>query len=252
MKSIILCEGKTDAIVISYYLEKTQNWKFLKNASQVNETRDRLVRIPIQDRDSESANWYERDGNHLAIWAIGGQSKFDYALREVMTINKREDADKCFAKIALVTDRDKNADDGPILSSFTGALQACGMEIELSNSKWAASSFQNAFQETLSLSIVTLIIPFDKPGALETFLLDALCEQPDEKHVIDAARQFISSLTSDKYLPNERTRLKADLSTTFAILNPERVFTINDEIMRSIRWEEYSTVQSGFRLLEQV
>lgn len=30
MKSIILCEGKTDAILISYYLEKTQNWKFKK------------------------------------------------------------------------------------------------------------------------------------------------------------------------------------------------------------------------------
>lgn len=218
----------------------------------MNETKDRLFRIPVQDKGSESANWYERDGNHLAIWAIGGQSKFDYAIREVMTINKREDADKGFAKIALVTDRDKNAKDDPILSMFCGTLQACGSEVKLTNNSWATSSFENDFQETLYLSLLTLIIPFDKPGALETFLLDALCEKPDEKHVIDEARKFIASLTTNKYLPNERIRLKADLSTTFAVLNPERVFTINDEIMRSIRWEEYSTIQIGFKLLEQI
>ena len=31
MKSIIFCEGKTDAILLSYYLEKVADWKFSKN-----------------------------------------------------------------------------------------------------------------------------------------------------------------------------------------------------------------------------
>ena len=32
MNRLILCEGKTDAILLSYYLGKTCGWEFCKNA----------------------------------------------------------------------------------------------------------------------------------------------------------------------------------------------------------------------------
>ena len=59
MNKLILCEGKTDAILLSYYLGKTAGWKFVKKGPSG---------LAIQQpNDNESISWYEKDDDYLLI-----------------------------------------------------------------------------------------------------------------------------------------------------------------------------------------
>jgi hypothetical protein len=48
MKEIILCEGKTDAILLSYFLIRKFGWKYIK---------EQVVRLPVNN-ENEVLNWY--------------------------------------------------------------------------------------------------------------------------------------------------------------------------------------------------
>ena len=66
MNKIILCEGETDAILLSYYLGKVAGWKFCKKPP---------ANIAIKpDTFEQSANWYENGDDRLLICAVGGKS----------------------------------------------------------------------------------------------------------------------------------------------------------------------------------
>ena len=97
-----------------------------------------------------------------------------------------------------------------------------------------------------------MIIPFDKEGALETFLLDALSEDKDDKIVVEAAKEFVVDLDSGKYLTRDRDKIKAELGVTFAVIFPDKVFTMMNDLLIEIPWEEYTTVQECFTLLEEI
>ena len=52
MNKIILCEGETDAILLSYYLGKVAGWKFCKKPPAY---------IAIKpDAFEQSVNWYKK------------------------------------------------------------------------------------------------------------------------------------------------------------------------------------------------
>ena len=59
MNKIILCEGETDAVLLSYYLGKVSGWKFCKKAP---------ANIAIRpDAFDQSANWYENGDDRLLM-----------------------------------------------------------------------------------------------------------------------------------------------------------------------------------------
>ena len=65
MNKLILCEGETDAILLSYYLGKVAGWKFCKKPP---------ADIAIKpDTFEQSANWYENGDDRLLICAMGGK-----------------------------------------------------------------------------------------------------------------------------------------------------------------------------------
>lgn len=52
MNKLILCEGKTDAILLSYYLGKIAGWKFVKKGPSG---------LAIQQpNDNELISWYKQ------------------------------------------------------------------------------------------------------------------------------------------------------------------------------------------------
>ena len=53
MRALILCEGKTDAILISYLLCKVSGWKPAKA--------DKKMSISVSEKNNESAYWYSRN-----------------------------------------------------------------------------------------------------------------------------------------------------------------------------------------------
>ena len=52
MNKIILCEGSTDAILLSYYLGKVAGWNFCKKPPK-----DIAIK---EDEFEQSINWYTR------------------------------------------------------------------------------------------------------------------------------------------------------------------------------------------------
>jgi len=67
MKKIILCEGKTDAILLSYFLIRRFGWEYIKG---------QIVGLPI-NKENEVLNWYRNSkypDQELAIWGVGGIS----------------------------------------------------------------------------------------------------------------------------------------------------------------------------------
>ncbi len=64
MKTLILCEGKTDAILISYLLCKMSGW----NPTKAN----KKMSVIVSEKNNEFAYWYVRDDDKLLICGVGG------------------------------------------------------------------------------------------------------------------------------------------------------------------------------------
>ncbi len=65
MNKIILCEGQTDAILLSYYLGKVSGWEFCRKPPK---------NIAIkEDTFDQSINWYKKGDDHLLICGVGGK-----------------------------------------------------------------------------------------------------------------------------------------------------------------------------------
>lgn len=69
MNKLILCEGATDAILLSYYLEKVSGWKFCK------EPKNLAIK---QTNSNESVNWYRKGDDYLLICGVGGKDNFGH------------------------------------------------------------------------------------------------------------------------------------------------------------------------------
>ena len=68
MNSLILCEGATDAILLSYYLKKVSGWTYTAKAPDGLNIRS--------TRGNESVNWYKRGNDYLLICGVGGKDNF--------------------------------------------------------------------------------------------------------------------------------------------------------------------------------
>ena len=69
MNKLILCEGKTDAILLSYYLGCVQQWIPCMRGPK-------NFRISVDEKSGESAYWYQRGEDRLLICGVGGKDKF--------------------------------------------------------------------------------------------------------------------------------------------------------------------------------
>lgn len=72
MKSLILCEGKTDAILLSYYMCHMYGWNPLSSKD-----RKKLKSLSIKaDTPTQNADWCQRNNDYLLICSVGGNSNF--------------------------------------------------------------------------------------------------------------------------------------------------------------------------------
>ncbi|MEK5205347.1 DUF3226 domain-containing protein [Bacillus sp. FSL R10-2789] len=246
MNSLIICEGKTDSILLSYYLKKIKGWSFT--------TKNVPFKQPkLADNDGSVFNWYKLNDNYLGIWGVGGNSQFSTAISEILKINNLlNDESKIISKLVMMTDRDNETEAQKIqeLTSFFNPHSQT--PIELINNNWIDYEYKNSFQEELLMQISCLIIPFTSEGAIETFLLDALSNiDANNLSLIEEIKQFIDSLNSP-YLRRDRDKLKSKFATTLAIMYPEKTFTPIDQLLTSIPWEDYKIIQEGFLILEQM
>lgn len=241
MNRLILCEGKTDAILLSYYLEKVCGWTHTKKAPK-----DLLIR---EDGHNESINWYKKDENMLLICSVGGKNNFDrFFMREIRNPLVKANA---FGKIAIVIDRD-NLTVEEIEQSISEEYKQFISNVQDQN--WTHCEYIDSFGLAQSFEFLLVSIPVDQQGALETALLNAISENEYDKNIVEKSKHFVSQMRSeaDKYITSDRLQLKADLSVTWAIQSPQKVFDFIDEQIRDVHWENSITLRKCFRELEKI
>lgn len=264
MKSIIICEGETDGIILSYYLNKMYGWESVKTENgkaflKKNDNAKKETKISFDFHTaSQKVNWYFREDSLLAICETGGNSQIISAMDEIWSLY--DNLGYTFPdKIVFMTDRDDENIEKNIISDMEkqfnlNSVSLCG---KLENNNWCRAEYEK-YGETKRIDILPLVIPFEKCGAMETFLLDSLAEKNDgEKEIVAACRAFVQSVENvgyvkNKYLTRRGLIPKSEFSSYFAIASPARTFAKGDEILKSVPWEKYNNVQKAFALFEKL
>ena len=241
MNKLILCEGKTDAILLSYYLEKTCGWTH-RNAPK-------SLDIKADEIKGESAYWYRKADESLLICGVGGKDNFGSFFKEkILPIMVDTSA---FSKIAVVTDRD-DREEQSILASFRASLRP--IITDITNDAWVKNNYENSFKQKVSVDFLLTVIPADNEGALETLLLEAICENEYDKAIVKHSIAYIDEIQpiAYEYIHKNRLKLKACLGVTWAIQYPEKLFSFIDAQIRAVKWEESRVLAKCFKQLKNI
>lgn len=241
MNKLILCEGATDAILLSYYLEKTAGWTFCRKPPK-----DLQIK---EDGIEESINWYEKNDDRLLICGAGGKDRIkSFFEKKIMPSIINADS---FEKIALILDRDDKE-----LSSITAHASAIFSPIisSVENNVWVENVYKNAFGQNKIIEMLLVAIPLEHQGALETILLDAIAEEPYDAHIIELTTSFVKMMRAEasKYISSDRKELKARLGVTWAVQYPEKIFKLINEQIKSVEWEKSEVLQKCFSELIKI
>lgn len=239
MNKLILCEGKTDAILLSYYLGQVQQWTPCKRGPKG-------YQISVNEKAMESAYWYQRGSDYLLICAVGGKDNFGRFFTEKVC-SAIKDA-QVFSKVALVTDRDNREVEDiakEVCQEFSPVITQAKQNL------WIENQYNDGYGLEQSLSFLLLVIPFDQQGALETLLLNTIAEDPYDREIVARSIAFVEEIEpyAQRYIKRARLKLKARLGVTWAIQSPGKEFAFIDEQIRSVPWEKFHVLAECFSQL---
>ena len=256
MKRIILCEGRTDAILINYFLKGRFGWTYIE--PQKLKTL-KLPKLPVE-QDNEVFNWYNHSGkpNHeLAIWGVGGIDQMSVKLRHVIDRNRIERTiNNRFEHIVLFFDHD-DMNETECKTLIENWMTNSNLEIlgDLQLGQWrnARIKLSKSLRENYELNILPIVLPPDSPGNLETFLIDSIRDQYDhDKHLVVNAERFIECIPNKPYLNKSRYRPKACLGSILSVMSPDWVFSKLDDRLSRVQWEKIESVMSVYRKLGEL
>lgn len=248
MKRIILCEGKTDAILISYFLKRRFGWLY---------TKEQVLQLPV-NRDNEVLNWYrhpEKQKQKLAIWGVGGIDRLLVRLKNVVERTQIETSpNNRFQRIVLFFDRDiRNEDECVKLIEDWVMNSKLQLLDPLQLGEWVDATTDLSRKqppENYQLSVLSIVLPPDGKGNLEIFLTDALKNHSDaDKHLVEEARAFVGNLPDEPYLTKQRLRSKASLGSILSVMSPDWVFSELDERLALVQWEDIESALNVYQKL---
>ena len=243
MNILVLCEGETDAILISYFLSQKTGWHFIADRPGMN--------LKVEPKKCESANWYQKGKDYLLICGVGGceniGSFFDKYIVAIQQMDYK--AENSFEKVFFIVDRDNKTEEQiekGIIEKITR------MEIKLSSSNWISNTYKSNYDGIEgAFDSYLLIIPENEEGAIENVVLQSISEDEYDKIIVDESNAFVDNVQSkaSKYIGQRRMALKAKLGVVFAIMSPMKVFTFIDELLKQVDWNESEILQKTFEEL---
>jgi hypothetical protein len=251
MKKIILCEGKTDAILISYFLEKFE-WQFSKKVMQIN--------LPV-DKDNEVFSWYRhpnKPDQELAIWGVGGYSNIQPKLKyiiESIQVQPEEQFQNRFNKIVLFIDND-TGNFNEHISDIDEWFKSSGIDLldKIELQEWLNAEVELlGNQQKYPIQLLSIILPTESKGNLEVFLLNALKESSsNDRFLVEEAEKFINKIPKEPYLLKSRLRQKAWLGSVLSVMSPDWVFTSLNERLKKVNWENLELVFTAYQKLRDL
>lgn len=238
MKRIILCEGKTDAFLIGYFLKRKLGWLFT--------TKD-IVKLPVQ-KNNEVLYWYRhqnklKSNQELAIWGVGGIKQIGSKLQQIIDRNRKErNVENRFEKIVIFFDRDQRSQND-CLNMIKTWLNKNNLKSNnrLKLGQWVQASMQlNVVPiQNYNINLLPIVLPPDSPGTLETFLINALKKHSKtDNHLVNTTQKFIQSLPKDPYLNKQRLPDKACMGTILSVISPDWIFFEISNRLEQVEWEQ--------------
>lgn len=247
MKNIIICEGSTDYYLLQYYMREALGWKDNK------QIQSNILRVPGQ----KSRNLI-KNTDILTIMSTGGCSRLTQGLKETLKRNylTPPDLSEMYSKIVIVTDRDDCDTEINFIQSIQGILDNFSVsypEIFCTN-EWLSCEMTSQLGIVEKIDILLLIIPFEQNGAMETFLLNAISNDNSyDKMIIESCNTFVDNIDPEsKYLTSRRYITKAKFDTYFSIRTPAEQYAERQQILKSVRWEQYTQIQTDFLKLSEI
>ncbi|MBQ9211553.1 MAG: DUF3226 domain-containing protein [Clostridia bacterium] len=247
MKSVLICEGQTDATLLQYYLRKALQW---------NDVKDRQKQNHAIKSGTGSSRLLEKNGNELTITASGGSSKIPETMRLVLERIRAASAslEEIYDRIVIITDRDDKLAETNMICQIKSCLAEVNAAIDLRGQQWCSCSIETKLGFTVPIEVLVLVIPYEGEGAIETFLLNAIAAaSPYDKQIIDECVRLVENVDPEKrYLVKRRDIVKAKYDVYFSIRTPVNQFAERQKMLYDIPWEQYDKINDGFQQLAEL
>lgn len=244
MRSVILCEGSTDFVLLQYYMRKVYGWEYKKNDS-----------VLIKGYKARKCV-LKKDCSELNIIGCGGCSRIPGGLQFILDSNSLSAEDEAYDRIVIITDRDEVETESEFETIIATELgkQQIEWKDDISNDKWIDFHYENGQGDNCNAKLLLLVIPFEDTGAMETFLLDAIGKaNPYDAKIISDCNQFVDNVDNQKkYLNKRRYITKAKFDVYFSVRTAAEQFVERQNILKNIPWEDYAEIQNSFKKLDDL
>lgn len=238
MKSIIICEGSTDSVLLQYFLRKAYSWE---------DTKDR---VSLSNR-FKTFRKLEKEGRTLCIGGSGGVGQIKEKLDYILELNSLAADDEEYDKIIVLTDRDEIDTEADFCMDIQRIMSERNIQVRqaIKNDEWVSCKMKNGQGKEIAVDFLLLVVPFEQTGAMETFLLSAIEENDGyDKKIIASGNSFVDSVDPEKrYLTKRRHITKAKFDVYFSVRTAAEQFVERQNILKNMPWEKYLLVQECFK-----
>ena len=244
MRSVILCEGSTDFVLLQHFMRRTYQWEYKSN-KQINIAGQSARECTLQ-----------KDDNTVSIIGCGGGNRLIPCLNYELMLNSVSALGEAYDKIVIITDRDEVLTEQEFSEQIEYQIKVYNGKYSglITNNEWMEFSFINGYGDELKTKLLMLVIPFEETGAMETFLLNAIAEQDEyDKYIINQCNAFVDNVDNQrKYLNKRRYITKAKFDVYFSVRTSAEQFNERRNIIKNVAWEKYPLIQNSFDKLGEL
>ena len=244
MRSVILCEGSTDFVLLQHFMRRTYQWEYKSN-KQINIAGQSARECTLQ-----------KDDNTVSIIGCGGCNRLIPCLNYELMLNSVSALGEAYDKIVIITDRDEVLTEQEFSEQIEYQIKVYNGKYSglITNNEWMEFSFINGYGDELKTKLLMLVIPFEETGAMETFLLNAIAEQDEyDKYIINECNAFVDNVDNQrKYLNKRRYITKAKFDVYFSVRTSAEQFNERRNIIKNVAWEKYPLIQNSFDKLGEL
>jgi len=245
MNSLILCEGKTDCILLQYYLEKVYSWV-------------RVERSGFHVTNNSWSNLFKKNNDSLIIAESKGCNRLPDGLALAMTRNENAapgNINDFLDRIIIFSDNDEEITEAEMLQKLQIKIKAAKVSVSkpLEKGNWNQCDIQT-IEGKKSFMLYVMFVPFEENGALETYLLNCVGEKDEyDKSIIVRGNSFIETVDPEKkYLNHRRTKTKAKFDVYFSVRTAVDQYSERQDILKSVEWEKYENMRKDFSVFSDL
>lgn len=237
MKTIILCEGTTDLLMIQFVLQYKYDWQYKSYVE--NKEKNRLVKRTLV-----------RENDFVDTISCGGINNIPIQvkkLKELMFNATKEQ--EIPSKLIMMIDHDTIHSNQEFIEQLVRETEE---PIEtFSMNSWNNWKVDNLIGLTIEPLLYIACIPKEAVGAIESIMLKALATDAIEEAIVTKTDSFIRNIasTQDRYLQKASRISKAVFNTYFSIRTPEEKYDERAKVIKAYNWKENEVLNSSFQFL---